>query len=441
MRDYQGLVAMHWEDFLQVLAQMMAIPSVKGAPVAGAPFGEKPRAALDLALSLGKAWGFKTGLVNEAVAYVEWQGQHTPATSKDYIGIVGHLDVVAAGTGWHYPPFALTQDQETLYGRGILDNKGPIMSCLYGLKLLKDQGYQPDKTVRILLGSDEESGMSDIPLYLAKEVPPTFGFTPDCKYPVVYGERGVVGVSLVTAFAPEELAKMGTIVGEQNPASVPDQLAVTLSDGQTLTATGVRSPSNAPELGKNAITLLAEKLAAIALLAPRIRQYFQWVVTSFHEQHHGEGIDLILADPDSGKLIVTPISLQKIAEDQLELRLSFRYPVTVSEDRVLSGLEKALFPGTQLTVTRRLPSVVKDKDGVEIQKLTQVYEQATGLSGRPVTTTGGTYARKMPNIIAFGPSFPGQKGIAHNHDEYMTVADLQKNLEIYIAAIEALTTA
>jgi succinyl-diaminopimelate desuccinylase len=37
----------------------------------------------------------------------------------------------------------------------------------------------------------------------------------------------------------------------------------------------------------------------------------------------------------------------------------------------------------------------------------------------------------MPNIIAFGPSFPGQKGIAHNQDEYMAVADLMTNMEIY----------
>lgn len=454
MTDYKALTEKNWPEFLAILQQMMQIPSVKGEPAAGAPFGKEPRRALDLALALGKIWGFETGVVNDAVGYVQWTGRDaaqnraiaagnqkdTPAA--DYIGIVGHLDVVPAGDGWSFPPFELTEKDEVLYGRGILDNKGPLMSCFYGMKVLKDSGFTPDKTLRILFGTDEESGMSDMPMYLEQEQPPVFGFTPDCKYPVVYGERGVVGVAITTEFAATELAALSTIVGEQNRASVPDQLAVTLSkSGTIIQVVGRRSPSNAPELGENAITLLAGKLAECSELSSRLRDYFSWLYESFHEKHYGEGINLALADADSGKLILTPVSLQKINEGQLELAISFRYPVTVTEREVLAGIKQALPTNSHLTVTRSMPGVVKDKGRAEISKLTAVYEAATGADGTPVTTTGGTYARKMPNIIAFGPSFPGQKGIAHNKDEYMAVADLKKNMEIYMAAITALTTA
>lgn len=453
MRNYKELTEKNWPEFLGVLKQMMQIASVKGEPAPGAPFGKEPRRGMDLAMALGQSWGFETGVVNNAVGYVQWSGKNSAdghqkkavaandELDREYIGIVGHLDVVPAGEGWHFPPFDLTESDGVLYGRGILDNKGPIMSCFYGMKVLKDDGFVPDKTLRILFGTDEESGMSDIPLYLEQEAPPVFGFTPDCKYPVVYGERGVVGVTITTDFEAAELAELSEIVGEQNRASVPDQLSVTLTGtGETIQVNGKRSPSNAPELGENAITLLAGKLSACQALSARLRAYFSWLYDSFHEKHYGEGINLALADADSGKLILTPVTFQKLNDTQLALSLSFRYPVTVTEAEVISGMQQALFEGAHLAVTRSMPGIMKDKEGPEIRKLTAIYEAATGADGTPVTTTGGTYARKMPNIIAFGPSFPGQKGIAHNKDEYMAVADLKKNMEIYMAAIEALAS-
>jgi len=50
--------------------------------------------------------------------------------------------------------------------------------------------------------------------------------------------------------------------------------------------------------------------------------------------------------------------------------------------------------------------------------------------GTPVTTTGITYARSLPNIVAFGPSFPGQRGIAHKENEWLKLSDWRKMIEI-----------
>ena len=135
-------------------------------------------------------------------------------------------------------------------------------------------------------------------------------------------------------------------------------------------------------------------------------------------------------------MILTPYALEKRGQ-QLVLSLAVRYPVSITENEVTTQLTKALFPESEVTVIRRLPSTLFPKDERNVQKLTKVYEQITGL----VTTTGATYARFMPNIVAFGPSFPGQKGIAHNQDEYMDEKDLLLNLEIYMQAMIALTEA
>jgi succinyl-diaminopimelate desuccinylase len=422
----------NWSEFLTLLSEVMQIASVKGEPAPHAPYGKGPREVLAYVMEKSAAYGFQTTVIDDAIGYAHWG-----PTDTDYIGVLGHLDVVPAGSGWSYPPFALTEKDGNFYGRGILDNKGPIISCLFAMKLLKDLGHQPQLPLRIIFGTDEESGMSDIPHYLAAEQPPRFGFTPDCKYPVVYGERGVVNVQLDFPLPAQEQQLLAAFSGDQFRDHVPDHLSVTIGS-QSFEALGKRSPSNAPELGDNAITKLAQQAAPQLAATPSLQAALQWIAQSFHQQHYGEGVDLVLEDADSGKLILTPVVLQKSASG-LALEVAFRYPVSVTEEQVLAGVQKALPEGASLTILRSIPGFCRSKDAPEIQTLSTIYHQVTGNDPTPVTTTGATYARKMPNILAFGPSFPGQKGIAHNQDEYMAVADLRMNLEIYLRSFQALT--
>lgn len=432
MDQISAAIEKNWPDFLKLLKQVMQVPSVKSESAPHAPYGVETRRVLSLVMDKSASFGFDTNVIDDAIGYAQWG-----AEGADYIGILGHLDVVPAGSGWDYPPFDLSEKDGRLYGRGILDNKGPIISCLYGMKLLKELGHQPKKNLRIIFGTDEESGMSDIAHYLAVEQPPVFGFTPDCKYPVVYGERGVVNVMLHFPLPEDELQQLTVFQGDQYRDHVPDHLSVSIA-GQEIEVTGKRSPSNAPELGENAITILAAQLAEKQTIPPITHSYFRWICQSFHQQHFGEGLDLSFADEDSGKLILTPVVLQKSAAGFV-LEVAFRYPVTVTEADVLTRLKRQLPAGVELEVIRSIPGFCRDKESPEIAKLSAIYHTVTGNDPKPVTTTGATYARKMPNILAFGPSFPGQKGIAHNQNEYMDSADLRLNLEIYMRSIKALT--
>ena len=122
-------IATQKDLFYEDLNKIMAIRSVKGSPKKEAPFGEEPKRALEETLKLAERYGFQTGIVNDAVGYAQW------GTAEEYLGIIGHLDVVPEGSGWSVPPFQLTKKNQRLYGRGILDNKGPILACLYGMKL------------------------------------------------------------------------------------------------------------------------------------------------------------------------------------------------------------------------------------------------------------------------------------------------------------------
>lgn len=426
----RAAVTHYQEAFLKDLQKVMRIPSVKGTPEEAAPYGREPKRALEVALAIGQELGFKTGIVDDAVGFIQYGSD-----DKKYVGILGHLDVVAAGTGWSFPPFDLTEKDGILYGRGVLDNKGPIMSTLYALYILKELQIPLSHTIRIILGTDEESGMSDIPLYLAKEPAPIFGFTPDCKFPAVYGERGMVTYQFITKrnFPDKNETRINAIDGDFTRSSVPDFMTITLSDGNKIEGNGKRSPSNAPEMGINAITAFADTIQSLNIVADD-QKYFNWIAESFHNKHDGSGLDIAFEDEDSGKLQLTPYLLD-ITDDAFRLEVSIRYPISVSENQITSIISENLPEDTSLQIIRRFPSKLFPKDHPMIQQMQNVYERVTGLDGTPVTTTGATYARTMPNTIAFGPSFPGQKGIAHNADEYMVLSDLMLNMEIYALTI------
>lgn len=422
------------EEFFHGLRTIMQINSVKSEPEPTAPFGPGPKKALLATLALAKDLGFHTHLVNSAIGYAQL------GEGEEYIGVIGHLDVVPAGDGWDYPPFDLTLDDNVFYGRGVLDNKGPIIANLYALYALKKSNIPLKYPIRIIFGTDEESGSKDIPMYLEHEKPPLFGYTPDCKYPAVYGERGILGVDMTTYFTDDSLADLHFFKGNFDKSWVPDSLTYGV-EGMSFQIKGERSPSNAPELGDNVITLFAQHATTQKNCHGELDDYLHWVYQAFHEQHHGEGLNMALKDDALGTLSLTPHTLtfhQK--EKSSTLSLSIRYPISIKEEELVALLTKQLPKQTVLNITRSMPSTCFDTHHPMIEAMTRVYESATGLDGTPVTTTGATYARVMPNILAFGPSFPGQKGIAHNKNEYMDKNDLIKNLEIYTCLLAELQT-
>lgn len=411
-------------DFFDGLRRIMKVNSVKGTPEPGAPFGKGPKEALIETINLAKELGFKTNIINDAVGYAQ-----LGEDNDNYIGVVGHIDVVHEGTGWDYPPFDLTLDNEVFYGRGVLDNKGPIIANLYALYLLKEMDFPFTKTIRIIFGTDEESGSADIPLYLEKEVPPMYGYTPDCKYPAVYGERGVLGLSIKTAISDNSQKVLTGFTGNFDRSAVPDTLSYSINQ-ESFDIKGKRAPSNAPDMGENIITYFAEEAKNHSHVTGTFKSYLEWLSESLHLKHDGSGLGINFFDEESGYLSITPFNLA-FDEDGATLELSLRYPVSIKKEMIIETLEKYLPVNSTIEVTRDMPSTNFDKEHPMVKTMTHVYEYATGLDGTPVTTTGATYARTMPNIMAFGPSFPGQKGIAHNKNEYMDKKDLLKNLEIY----------
>ena len=179
-------------EILESIRESIAIRSVKGAPAPGAPYGEGPKQALEHALKLGEKLGFRTGSMADRVGWVEY------GEGEEMAAVLGHLDVVPEGDGWTYPPFGGEIHDGKMYGRGVLDDKGPVIGAIYGLKAIRDAGLKPDRRIRVIFGTDEENGSSCVKYYVENggELP-TIGFTPDADYPLIFCEKGQLGWTVV----------------------------------------------------------------------------------------------------------------------------------------------------------------------------------------------------------------------------------------------------
>lgn len=429
MNDIDKKVLEYKDELFESLSRLISIPSKEGNPEENSPFGIYPKLALEEALKISRELGFKTKNIDNAIGYAEY------GDGKDYVGILGHVDVVPEGDGWDYPPFELTVTEDKLYGRGILDNKGPIIGCLYAMKIIKDLKLPISKSIRVIFGTNEESGFKDIPYYLKSEKEAASGFTPDCKYPAVYGERGILDITILSDNI--ENPSIAEISGNFRSSNVPDLAKVELLTKEVIEENGVTAPGNAPEMGQNAMVKLCKTLTEKNLLKGTEKEFIKFVYETFYENHTLEKIGVNCKDSISGSLMVNPYKLS-FENGRLGLSVVFRYPISYKYEDMVDIINKLLPTGGKFNINRRMDSVCFDKDSPMLKVMKEAYEDVTGLDGTPVTTTGGTYAKVFPNIVAYGPSFPGQKGIGHNKNEYMDIEDLLTNIKIYTRAIYGL---
>ena len=351
------------------LRRMVAIPSIRGKEEPDAPFGRGPKQALEEVLKIATELGFHTKNIDDKIGYAEYGEDRSDGA---YYGIFGHVDVMPLGEGWNSPPLSLTLREGKLFGRGTLDNKGPILSNLYALYVLKENGVTFDRPVRIVFGTNEETGFGCVKHYLTKEIPPTFGWTPDCKWPVVYGERGRLKVRV----------------------SLPESRVVDLYD-----------------------------FANCKLL---------------HTNHRGEELGIAYQDEDFGMMQLRGETFG-IEENQHYVEWTMCYPASCTKSDLLNQITAQLPEKATLEVISHWAPVLYDKSSKYVQALQQVYTDVTKSDSIPVTTTGGTYAKIIPNIIAYGPSFPVQRDIAHLPNEWIGVKDLETDTIIYGLALLALS--
>lgn len=346
------------------IKDIVRIDSVLSEPKEGKPFGEGINSALEAVLKIADKLGFETENVDHRMGIAKYG----KGDDSDYIGIIGHLDVVKTGDGWNHPPFSAYEENGRIYGRGILDNKGPILSCLYALYAIKELGISLKHPVWILFGTDEETGFADLEHYLKVKQPPLMGWTPDCKYPVVYAERGRCYYRVSADYQNQK--EFTSFVNE-------------------------------------------------------------YILES---NEYGDRFELDISDEEFGTMQLRERKLA-FCEGKLAFDFVFSYPASITNEEIEHKILMKMDSCLELKCIQNYDPVRFEKDCFLCRTLKETYEAVTGMDGTPVTTTGGTYAKLMPNIVPFGPSFPGQKGIGHLPNEWMDRKDIITNAKIYALSI------
>ena len=160
-----------------------------------APFGDSCSDVLKHFLNLASDLGFKTKNVDGYCGYVEF------GEGDELIGIIGHLDVVPANEDdWTYSPFVPTIVDNKIYGRGAIDDKGPVIASLFAMKSVMDyineNNIPINKRIRLIVGLNEEKDWKCIDYYKTHEEIPSLGFSPDADFPCIYAEKSVISLTL-----------------------------------------------------------------------------------------------------------------------------------------------------------------------------------------------------------------------------------------------------
>jgi len=443
------------EDLIAAIQACIQIKSVKDVEHAapGAPFGPGIQKALEWTLALGEEFGF-------TVKNVEGYAGHIEMGKGDLLGILGHIDVVPEGDGWSVPPYSGTIKEGKIFGRGALDDKGPSITALFAMKAIKDAKIPLNMRVRLILGTDEESGWADMDYYLKKEEVPQIGFAPDAEFPVIHAEKGILQLELSKSY-PTSFSHLVRVQGGERANVVPDLCEVTLKgiaveiiakqlkdfsfpEGVSanleigpemkLIIKGVGAHGSLPQNGKNAVLYALQFLQTLPLDSEE-HQILDFILTHPGTGFYGEGFGIALSDEPSGKLSLN-LGILELTSDKVRFVIDIRYPVTFQRDDVFLPIE-TIAQGEKLSlkVLAHQEAHHVPKDSALVQSLLKAYADVTGLEPFAFAIGGGTYAKALPQGVAFGPVFPGEPEVIHCPDEYISIENLLITTKVYAQAI------
>lgn len=403
------------QSVIKTLSKWVEIKSVKSAPENGAPFGKGVNDMLIKALSDAKEMGFETKNYNGFIGEVIFGN----GNDEEGIAILCHLDVVPEGdlSRWEYNPYKLTEKDGFLYGRGVLDDKGASVVCLYALKSLKDEGFIPSKKIKLIFGLDEESGWGCIDHYNKVAVMPKTGFSPDGEFPVLYAEKGIYHIK----YSFNLSSGIEYITGGDRTNVVCDKARLKLKGENERLFSGVSAHGSTPEKGDNAI-----KKALLYLVNKGLFN------SSDYENLFNDKLFENVKD-ESGPLTFSP-NVIVVENGKIVITVDVRYPATYS----LLEIEKLLRKVGDFEVLSHHKPLFQDKNGELVTTLSQVYEKYTGVKLEPTVTGGGTYARALKNGVAFGPAEVGEE-CCHEPNERISLKTLEKCFYIYKNAIKELS--
>ena len=456
----------HREELLEDIKALVRIPSDRGEPQPGAPFGPGPNNALNKALEIAGGYGFKTTNYDGYVGTVDFLPEN-----DHNLDILSHMDCVPVADGWTVTgPFDPIVKDGKIYGRGTADDKGPGVAALYALRCLKELSVPLKHNVRLIWGTDEECGSGDIAHYYAQEPEAKYTFSPDADYPLINIEKGgMIGTIFADFQASQELPRIKSMDAGLKINVVPDkchmeiegmrktvaeiycagakeetgvQFTVTELDKHTIAidALGEGAHAASPQGGNNAITAMLHLVSTMHLPASAQFRALQGLHRlNPHGDYLGQGFGVKMADEESGELTLS-LDIIHVTPTSLEAQFDCRSPLCANDQNMkYAAMQACAREGLALKdVPMKQPHHVP-ADSPFVKTLLRSYEKFTGVKdAKPLAIGGGTYCHNMKNGVAFGCTMPGTDNRMHGNDEFAVVNELVASVKIFADAIVSL---
>lgn len=453
------------DELVSQTCRLIEFPSIsEECNDAGAPFGQNAKRALEYTLSIGEYLGFRTKNIDGYCGYIEF------GEGDELVGIIGHLDVVPVGDGWTYEPFQGTVKDGKIFGRGAIDDKGPVIASLYAMKAVMDT-CKIHKRVRLILGLNEEKNWKCIQYYKEHEELPTVGFSPDADFPCIYAEKGVLSIFIEDDYSEylNEPLIIESIDCKNNAINVvpkecsicirinnenidTDEVINYISDiceknsdkfklekidekRILITSYGIASHAAHPEHGDNAI-------AKISVLLYNVFTYYQTNIgilhlfyNYFNTDYYGKNLGLNVKD-ESGMLTINVGNIS-LKNDMIRIGFNIRVPVKTKLSIVIDRLIEITcsYKKIAVEVSNNIEPLFIPKDNKLITSLCSIFNRMTGLNEEPIAIGGATFARAFDNCVSFGANMPGNKDMCHQADEFISIDNLLLSSKIYAEAI------
>lgn len=428
------------------------------------PFGENINKALEYTLDLGQRLGFKTKNIDGYCGYIEF------GEGDELIGIIGHLDVVPEGENWTYPPFSGAIANNCIFGRGAIDDKGPVIASLYAMKYVMETA-KIKKRVRLILGLNEERNWNCIKYYKAHEEIPSIGFSPDADFPCIYAEKAVLTQEIkadISQFKNFDI-KITNIDCNNNATNVVPKICSAILSIDTnkiksddfinnlkniinnsgfeiniykiddeeikLTSHGISAHAAHPDLGINSISRLIIILDKIFKVYGYTIDLFDFFTKYIGLQFDGKNLGINFED-ESGRLTLN-VGYIGIENNFIKIKMNLRVPVHTDITKIGAAFIKNTceYINLDFDTSHYMPALYIEPNSELVQSLCKIYNEETNSSCKPIAIGGATFARAFPNCISFGANFPGDKDMCHQTDEFISIDKLLLACKIYAKAI------
>lgn len=453
-------------EMVQNLQKLIRIKSVLSEGTQDAPFGDGIQQSLEFVMNLSKEKGFECNNFDNYVCEVNI------GDGVESVGVVSHLDVVPEGTGWKFDPYGGETFDGKIYGRGAVDDKGPLIAAFYACCAIKDSGLPLSKKIKHIIGTNEESGVFPcIKYYKEHGQVPGCGIVPDSWFPVAYAEKGfldfkfikkiinnnqykkevislvhLAGGEALNMVAPEAKAKFS--VDNQGKETISYVLKEEIANGSIqieeeenyliVKANGKSAHASTPEIGINAISRLLCSLEKFNFTPVELCETIHSLAEMVGKDYDGSGLGIKCCD-HTGEL-TNNLGIISYVDGAFCLKMNIRSPITMNPsilEKKLKDIAKNV--DMECELLNYNPHFYMPLDDPLIQLLTEVYQEISGdIESKPKAHGGGSYARILKNFVPFGPSIEGEELCFHKQDESISCERLLLLSKIYAEALYTL---